>query len=180
MHNLCGLNIGTWQSYGVIDSYSVPHVNWKGKNDKRDIMAHHYIDKTELHEGKPACELNIWIDSLAVRYMEKHGLKCEKPEQGNVFFRLEFPNNEIYLDRHEDGYCKDKLLFIAGNEDGSLTIVAGQETPTGFTLTGLTAPFEDKKIHGYKGKLLSADKYGKLSDDIKDIVIAPVPVSFKR
>ena len=177
MLDLC-IHAGVWQSYGVIDDYLVPHVNWEGKGMTEKIEAHHYIDKTETAEGEPACELNIWIDSLAVRYLEKHGLRCNRPEQGKLFFRLgEFSNEtELYFRRKPDGACDDKLFFISGNEDGSLTFVSGQEHSW-----DLPSPFdENKKIGGHKGQVLSASKYGRLSEKIEDTVVAPVPVKREK
>ena len=172
MNDLCGSYIGLWQEYGELDKYYlIPDVNWHGEGEIETIDVHRYSDRTSAREGEPSCRVSIWIDSLAVRYMEKHNVECYGPitSKGSVFFTLNFPNNkkgEVYFERLPNGDCEAKLIFIIGNEDGSLTMVMGKEHSW-----DLNHPFNrDKEIVGYKGELLSADKHGVLGD-ISDTVV---------
>lgn len=173
IRKLCRSHIGKWQDYEMIP-YHVPQVNWHGKDMMEEIEAHRYVDKTSADEGKPTCELEIWIDSLAVKYMEKHGVRCDKPSAGKVLFKLVFPpHSPNHLNIARSDAC-DELFFIAGNVDGSLTIVSVEKSFSG----GLNSPFEDRKIGGYKGLIFSADSYGALSGRREETVVASVTVTF--
>ena len=171
--DLCSPHIGAWQEYGVIDDYLIPHVNWEGEEMTEEIEAHRYVDKTSTEEGEPACELQIWVDSLAVKYMDKHRVRCTRPDHGAVFFRLDFGDTGLLrLTRDQNGDCDEKLLFIAGNIDGSLTMVTGHE----FSWDGYPSPFGGGSIiAGRKGQVFSANERGELSSKIRDTVVAPVP-----
>ena len=156
----------------MIDDYLIPYVNWDGKRMTEKIEAHCYVDKTSAAEGKTACELQIWIDSLAVKYLDQHQVRCIRPDTGAVFFRLDFRHSDyaLRLERDQNGDCDEEFLFIAGNEDDSLTMVTGRE----FSWDN-PSPFGGGRIAGHKGQIFSANRYGKLSPQMRDTVVAPVP-----
>ena len=193
--DLCGGIIGEWQKYDKV-YYSIPRVNWDGGSVTKHIEAHHYIDKTREDEGKPACELQVWIDARAVKYMKDHRITCSKPQKydpatgkplkfdpdtgkRHVFFDLKgfkgSPDDAVAFERYPNGDCHAKLLFIVGNDNGSLTIAVGHKSSD-----NIAHPFQqDKTISGYEGGILSADKHGVLGE-VKNTSIGMLPVPRDR